>query len=168
MYTNFKKDAAPTFFCMWGGDGNSESLVHSINFHYLNQSDLQWFMKTIRMWKMQNQVLTPMMFYRYLKSNRISVIHSAYRTYKAKYIQSCHAISPGISNLSMELLTKITDSRDYLVEQFNRSLNNPTILPSTGAPQNAAYNEAELREHVIEVLNERPLYFKNNHDGWKS
>jgi hypothetical protein len=112
------------------------------------------------------QQITPMMMYRFIKLNRKSIIDVAYRTYHTSLLK-CNPISPGLSHLPQSNCVSITDSRDGMsVGMLNRQLFNPIVRPD-GTQQQVGYNKDELNAHLIEVLNQRPLYFQNNHDGLK-
>ncbi|GHT62538.1 hypothetical protein FACS1894109_21380 [Spirochaetia bacterium] len=159
-YDRWKHDQHPTFFVQW----SDQKTTHGLNLHYINISDLQWFMRTIILMVRGGQQITPMMMYRFLKINRKTIIDTAYRTYHTSLLK-CNPVSPGLSHLPQSSCVSIQDSRDgATVGMLNRQLFNPIVKPD-GTQQQIAYNRDELNAHIIEVLNQRPINFQNNHDN---
>lgn len=158
-YRNYKHDPNPTIFCMgtYINPRNGRSYVHGFNLHYLNGVDLQWFMRLVFMMKHNGQILDPRGFYIYIKTNRPSMVKTAYRIYHTA-LCDYKTVSPGVSAADVKSCYSVTDSRDIFVKQLNQMIDASFGVDVGNIQKTPTYNKQDLQDHIQQVLNTRKVW----------
>lgn len=101
LYQNHKQDPSPLFFCMYSGPMSFVKkrghYTDGININYLNDSDKLWLARTLYLIKKSNQNLNGAHFYRLLKTQRPSIVNTAYRRYHTGLINKPMMVSAGLT-----------------------------------------------------------------------
>jgi hypothetical protein len=63
-------------------------------------------------------------------------------------------ISPGFSQLPMNMCYPIKDRRDYVIQGLNQQITSPIILSEQ---RKISYSTEELQQHVLDSLNSRKI-----------
>lgn len=145
-YLNFKHDPNPMIFIMYSG----QQYTHGLNFHYMSDTDKQWFGNMIYLIKKGNQILDGRTLYMMLKSQRPSIIRSCYRKYHTGMIQGPRMVSAGFT--PMKKLEQ--RSTDPFIEALNKHLT-PEIQPAYSVK--VAYYDEELKDRIIKSQHATPI-----------
>lgn len=155
-YVNWKHDASPTIFCMWGGNNpslNGKRYCHGINLHYLSSGDQYRFIRTLYLMYRGQQIVNPRLFYQYIKLNFPNIVKQCYRIY---HLEMCEfkIISPGITQIPLSSCYPIKDKRDGIIMNFNNQITQNLTL---GENRQISYSQEELQSHIQEALNSRKI-----------
>jgi len=154
LYQNWKKDPSPMIYVMYSGPMNfvrtSGHYTDGINLNYLDISEKMWLARAIFLMRKGNQQMNGAVFYRYLKTQRPSLIQKAYRRYHTSMINRPRMVSAGSTNLDK----LVYPYNDPFIQKLNESIA-PTELRATSIQ--VAYSPTELRDRIIQAQNTIPI-----------
>lgn len=145
-YLNYKHDPTPNILVMYSG----MRYTHGINLNYLSNDDKQWIGRILYMIKRGNQVIDGRTLYLMIKSQRPSIVRSAYRMYHTKYIANPRMVSAGFTPLDK----LVYPSGDPYIQALNRYLS-PSTHPAYSV--RVSYSDTELQERIILAQQSTPL-----------
>lgn len=140
-YTNWKTDPHPTILCLGNYQKNGQWYIHGIQLHEAG-GNLGWLLMTINSLKQNGAIVTPIIFYNYIKYKAPGLIKYSYRTYLSNMCDF-KVVNPGFSNINENYCYPITDERDYFLKRIGTKVN---II-------NMDINSTQLRNNVTAVIN---------------
>lgn len=136
-YSNWKKDPHPTFLCLGKYmKPNGKIYVHGIQLHSINAS---WVMNLIKSLKQRQTVISPLIFFNYIKMTNPAIIEYGYRTYRIEYC-NFKIVNPGLTNI--KVFYKPDDQRDSYLNIIA-----PTLQ------QKVVSNIEQLKTNIAGALN---------------
>lgn len=145
-YLNYKHDPTPNILVMYSG----MRYTHGINLNYLSNDDKQWIGRILFMIKKGGQVIDGRTLYLMIKTQRPSIVRSAYRIYHTKYISNPRMVSAGFT-----VLGKLEHpSSDPYIQALNRYL---SPASHRAYSVRVSYSDTELQERIILAQQSTPL-----------
>ena len=149
LYRNWKRDPSPLIFVMYSGpmqfSRKSGHYTDGININYLDNTEKQWLGRMIYLMRKGNQQMTGATFYRFLKSQRPSVVKKAYRRYHTGMINNPRMVSAGITNF---------DQLKYpFNDPFIQALNEMIEPSSLATGVQVSHSPTELNDRIIQAQN---------------
>jgi len=147
QYLNYKNDPNPLVWVQYSGP----KYTHALNLNYMDSMDKAWFLRILSVLKRGNQAMDGLIFYRFLKLNRINIIKKCYRVYFTNQIKSPVLVSAGLT----EMWDIVKPFGDSYISILNKTLQEKSSLFTQKV--SPAFSQEELYSRVNEVFNSVPL-----------